>query len=125
MEAIKCLLLLAAVLSFAAVNAAYDAQEGDDVESCESFKGAEFKACDACCKLLGKDGDWQTMWEGNEEVFEEDPEHPCVCVENESLDPPTEDELKEYEELVHGDVDDSQAEVGDDPQAPQAPPAQV
>jgi hypothetical protein len=67
------------VLSFA-MNSAHDAQEGNDLESCEDFQGCSYEACVACCKLLGEADNWAARLDALEEGL-------CVCVENEALDP--------------------------------------
>jgi hypothetical protein len=63
MKPLTCLLLLAAVLSFDALNAAYVEEEGDDTDFCKALNGSqEEDACRHCCNLRGRDSNWSTRW---------------------------------------------------------------
>jgi hypothetical protein len=93
MKAIKCLLLLAAALAFAAMNAAamnamhgdyyerleeevedsyhntqpYEAGANEDARSCAGFNHMGFKMCEACCIKLS--WDQRKDWEAKEEAY--------------------------------------------------------
>jgi hypothetical protein len=78
MKPIKCLLLLAAVLSFAALNAAYVPKEGEDADLCKVYNGTKYElACNACCQLKGKQDNWSTRWTHKGGVWYH--EKVCVC----------------------------------------------
>jgi hypothetical protein len=59
MAATKCLLLLA-VLSLAAVNAAYEPAPDEDAQTRRDYNATQ-RQCKACCKLLGGPT-WITRW---------------------------------------------------------------
>jgi hypothetical protein len=101
MRPIKCLLLLAAVLSFAAMNAAYDLQPGDD-ERCRLWDGTDEEFCFACCKLLTKPT-FQTMYTMSDSAWDEGL---CICsLMDEPFTPPGSPEIREFDRLVSGEVE--------------------
>jgi hypothetical protein len=106
MEPIKCLLLLAAVLSFAAMNAAYDLQPGDDAETCARHRRDDLR-CKYCCILLGKASGFQTQYIRAHLAWIEGQ---CICSRDTGPGAasrrPTREQVEEYEAHLYGEVID-------------------
>jgi hypothetical protein len=106
MQRMTCLLLLAAVLSFAAMNAAYDPLPGDNAEECERHNAGEIYACSACCILLGKADDFQTLYDMSLSAWQDDL---CVCSVDPLAQAPAPEEIVIYERIANGETDEADA----------------
>jgi hypothetical protein len=107
MKPIKCLLLLAAVLSFAALNAAYVLMPGDKEKDCEQWNDKDRMCCLACCKLLYKKLENGRMYKMRDDAWNE--ESKCVCSYDVGEPIPFEEDIARYEEYINGEKSEASA----------------
>jgi hypothetical protein len=133
MKAIKCLLLLVAVLALAAMNAAamndteffyrlwydgdlesaankstrsheeYVAGEHEDAETCRDAGTVNFVQCKYCCIKLSFDK--KERWDANRDAYR-DYKRLCTCVWQRDQSPPTKREYDMAVKALAGDVED-------------------
>jgi hypothetical protein len=106
MKPIKCLLLLAAVLSFAAMSFTVDPDEEPDRETCKDRvqPAYEYNVCLACCRLKGKPSGFTKNWTPGDDEWRQGR---CVCMPYRRDNPnfrPNESAIQFYHDCLLGSV---------------------
>jgi hypothetical protein len=99
MEPIKCLLLFAAVLSFAAMNAAYNPLPDDRVNDCDLWNGKDKMGCFGCCKLLYRKLNNGRMYKMSDAAWNDGQ---CVCSYDVGEGFPTPEQIARYDSYING-----------------------
>jgi hypothetical protein len=120
MKPIKCLLLLATVLSFAAMSVAVNpADDQPNEQICAQFVNPPYdrpeQHCLACCKLIAAP-EFKYNWKSDPEKIKL---NRCVCIPHKRNNPnyrPRDSSIKEYRDLIHGSVVDPDTNPDIDPE---------